>query len=437
MVLISVVVPAINEAENLKILIPQIKKTLIPITKEYEIIVVDGHSTDATVQEAKKAGAIVVVQKEIGFGSALKEGFAQAKGEYIITIDADLSHEPEIIKAMWREKENADILIGSRYVRGGSAQQSLLRKMLSISLNRTLSGFLALPLKDLSSNFRMYKRTVLEEIGITSSGFEALLEILIQSVLRGFSIKEVPLQYHSRNCGVSKVRNISFGFAYWKTFFRFWKLRNSIQACDYDARGYSSLIPIQWYWHRRRYAIIMKNLPTVSGSSCKENNSILDIGCGSSMIIQDLPNAVALDVIFSKLRYLKKTNKKRITASVFSLPFQDKAFNTIIISEVIEHIPPKKEIFEELVRVLQPNGTLIIGTPDYATVSWNATEWIYDKFQNTYGHEHITHYTKEGLSKILKEYNFTVEGIDYICQGDMILKAKLHPQENEKEQNIQ
>ena len=84
----------------------------------------------------------------------------------------------------------------------------------------------------------------------------------------------------------------------------------------------------------------------------------------------------------------------------------------------------KKEIFEELVRVLKPKGTLIIGTPDYSTYSWNAIEWLYKKFSNAYGHEHITHYTLSKLSDILKAHGFQVQEVNYICQGDMILRAK-------------
>ncbi len=428
MTLISVIVPAINEAGNIELLIQRIKKTIKEITDHYEIIVVDGHSTDDTITIAKKAGATVISQKNVGFGGALRDGFAAAKGQYIITIDGDLSHEPEIITAMWKEKESADILIGSRYAAGGSAEQSLTRKLLSRSLNTFFSIFLSIPVKDTSSNFRMYKRKVLQEIEITCTKFDVLQEILVLSLSRGFTLKEVPMHYQPRQYGVSKAKIISFVKAYSKTFVKLWTIRNSIQSCDYDERAYYSIIPIQRYWQRKRYKIIM-NFLEQNGA---ENKKILDIGCGTSKIIQNLPSAVAIDIQFHKLRYIQKSNLYRIQASTFFIPFQDGTFDIIISSQVIEHVPYKKEMFEEFFRVIKPEGFLIIGTPDYNTTIWNVIEYIYKLFPNTYGDEHITHYSLKQIQQIFKENNFDILKVKYVFGAELIALARKQPANKKK-----
>jgi dolichol-phosphate mannosyltransferase len=111
---LSIVIPAMNEAENLSRLIPQTWHTVERIGCKTEIIVVVGSSTDQTATVARENGAIVVEQVSKGYGGALVEGFAAANGEYILTMDADLSHTPVFIGTLWAARETADVLIASR-----------------------------------------------------------------------------------------------------------------------------------------------------------------------------------------------------------------------------------------------------------------------------------------------------------------------------------
>lgn len=415
---ISVIIPTLNEAGNIGKLVARIKNIVSLVTQEYEIIVVDGHSSDATIKNAQKSGARSIIQKSKGFGGALKDGFATARGEYIITIDGDLSHNPDVITVMWKHRNDADILVGSRYIKGGSAKQSLTRKILSRTLNTTFSTLLSIPVRDMSSNLRMYRRTVIDTIDIQCTKFDVLQEILVRACAQGFTIKEVPMHYEPREYGVSKAKIASFTKAYLETFLKLFALRNSIKSADYDARAYFSLNPLQRYWQQKRHRIIMKFLGE------QKKGAILDLGCGTSLIIQQLPHAVATDVLFNKLRFLKRTNSKRILSSTFAIPCKGRVFDAIISSQVIEHIPSKKELFIEFKRVLRPGGTLILGTPDYDKAAWNAIEWIYKKFPTTYGHEHITHYTQKSLAALLEQFGFTIQNIEYICDGEMIIKAQ-------------
>ena len=165
---------------NIGELIDQIKGVLSGYLKDYEIIVVDVGSSDRTRDISKEKGAKVIIQESPGYGGALKEGFSIASGKYIITMDADLSHNPEFIRAMIEKKNDADLIIASRYVKGGSAEIGPCRRVLSIILNRVFSLILSLPYKDISSGFRMYDRNYLSRISITRKNFDVLEEILIK-----------------------------------------------------------------------------------------------------------------------------------------------------------------------------------------------------------------------------------------------------------------
>src|SRR5207245_9532744 len=121
----------------------------------------DGGSRDGTAEAAQRRGARVVVQKEPGYGSALLAGFAATSAPYIVTMDADLSHRPVFLEEFWRRRDEAEVLIASRYVPGGRAGLSRFRRLLSYILNFTYSRILSLPLRDISCGFRVYHRDVL------------------------------------------------------------------------------------------------------------------------------------------------------------------------------------------------------------------------------------------------------------------------------------
>jgi len=224
--LLSAVIPALNEAENLALLLPALQHQLQQLVGDsYETIVVEGSSTDATEEIACRLGAQVVNQRARGYGGALLAGFAAARGEWILTLDADLSHPPDFVSSLWAAREGADVLIASRYVKGGRAEMPLLRLLLSRLLNFFFAHGLSLPLKDVSSGFRLYRAAVAKEMLLLSRDFDVLEEILVRACAAGKKIEEVPFCYRPRAGGRSHVRLLRFGLAYLKTFSRLWRLR--------------------------------------------------------------------------------------------------------------------------------------------------------------------------------------------------------------------
>jgi len=415
---LSLVILTLNEEHNLKALLPQLRSELEKLHCSSEILVVDGGSTDRSREVSEQYGARVLVQQEPGYGAALRLGLNSAHGDYIAALDADGSHPPDLLAKLWERRFTADLIIGSRYLPGGSAGGPWIRRLLSRTLSVILPKMLSVPATDLSSGYRLYRRHALTPNQYESSGFEILLEILVRLYATGHKLAELPLVYEPRKAGVSHVKLFRFGMAYIKASLRMWKLRNSVDSADYDHRAYYSRIPLQMYWQRKRCSLVRGFLGEQSGE-------VLDIGCGTSRIIQQLPNAIAADRSFAKLRYLSRTNKKRVLLSTFELPFRSGAIDTIIHSQVIEHIPLDPRLYSELNRVLKPGGKLIIGTPDYGRIWWPITEFFYKLLlPNAYADEHITHYTNASLRAELVKAGFEVLEQAYICGGELIFRCR-------------
>ena len=223
---VSVVIPALNEQENLELLLPLIWHETEQLELNPEIIVVDGGSHDQSQAVAEKLGARVVEQTERGYGGALLAGFAAARAPYVITMDADLSHPPQFLKDFWDQREDSDLIVASRYVPGGQADMGTGRRILSIILNRTYAVLLDVKLRDLSSGFRLYDRRALATLDLQARDFDALEEILVKIYARGGRVREVPFHYQARNSGKSHAKLIKFGWAFSKTLMRMWRLRH-------------------------------------------------------------------------------------------------------------------------------------------------------------------------------------------------------------------
>ena len=227
---LSVIIPALNEQENLDLLLPALGKVIDELSLSTEIIVVDGGSVDQSRNVAQQHGARIVVQEERGYGGALLAGFASARAPFVVTMDADLSHSPDFLWDFWEAHEVADLIIASRYVLGGSADMGFLRRVLSLILNRTYSRVLSLPVNDVSSGVRLYRRDVLGTLNLQARDFDVLEEILVKIYVREGRVKEVPFHYEARNTGKSHAKLVKFGWAYLKTLLRMRRLRNSAQG---------------------------------------------------------------------------------------------------------------------------------------------------------------------------------------------------------------
>lgn len=226
---VSVVLPVYNEEQNLKVLLPSLKGTLEKCVNTFEMIVVDAGSEDHSPAVSKEYGALVFSQKRKGFGFAIKQGIDISKGKFIVTMDADNSHDPVFVQELIEAGKGADLVIGSRFIQKAAYLTSFHRKVSSFLLNRILKTMLALPIKDSTSGFRIYSKKSLENINVESPGFDVQLELLMKILVSGGRIKEIPMTYKRRVYGYSKARHVSCGFSFLRTALRMHRLRGSKQ----------------------------------------------------------------------------------------------------------------------------------------------------------------------------------------------------------------
>jgi len=199
---ISVIIPIKNEP-LINELIEEVHKNLRDY--EHEIIIIDKSDKKPEI-----VGAKLFLQKSNGLGNAIIEGFDYTTGDTIITMDGDFSHNPKDLPRILRKiEEGYDIVIGSRYISGGAIKGwGTYRKVTSKGAN-ILSRFLVgVIVHDITSNYRCYKKNVLDSIGfkkIKSSGYAFVEEILYRSNLKGFKITEIPIVFVDRAYGKSKL----------------------------------------------------------------------------------------------------------------------------------------------------------------------------------------------------------------------------------------
>lgn len=213
---ITIVLPTYNEAENL----PQLVSALFLLPLDLSLLVVDDNSPDGTGHMAEalaKAypGRIHVLHRagKLGLRSAYIEGFHKAfdlDTQAVVQMDADFSHDPQVLKAMAHQIETCDVVIGSRYVKGGSLDEKwpLWRKFLSAFGNTYARTILRSPLHDMTTGFRMWRREVLLKMPldrIRSSGYIFLVEMAYVAYLMGYRITEVPIHFEDRRFGKSKM----------------------------------------------------------------------------------------------------------------------------------------------------------------------------------------------------------------------------------------
>ena len=413
---VSAVLPAADEEKNIPELLARLHRVLDEHADSHEVIVVVPNPEDPTGPAAREGGAQVRVQKRPGYGGALKEGLLAARGDYVVTLDADLSHPPEKVADLLKHRDDAEVVIASRYVPGGSAASTWRRTLLSRILNWVYTGVLALDVRDVSSGFRCYQRRVLQELDIRGEKYDVLQEILVKIYCLGWRVEEIPFDYQERASGESHARVFSFAPHFLKTLNELFRIRNRLTAADYESRAYDSRALPQRYWQRRRFALVQE----LAG----ETGRRLDVGCGSSRIIQSRPDAVALDEVQPKLRFLRRSNRKLVRGSPCELPLADGCFDVVVCAQGIEHRPYDPRLFSELNRVLEDAGTLVIATPDHGRVQWRVIEWLYRLLlPGGYGEHRVSRYSRHRLIEELAEAGFGIRRYAYILGGELIVQA--------------
>lgn len=220
-----IIIPTYNELENL----PPLLNGIFSHAPATDILIVDDNSPDGTGELAEKLGAedsrVHVLHRsgKLGLGTAYIAGFKYAIDhgyDAAFEMDADFSHDPRHLPDFLAKIEQADLVIGSRYIPGGSTPNwSLGRRFISGGGNVYARTVLRLPIQDCTAGFRCYRREVLESIdldAIHSQGYGFQVEMAYRTYKLGFKIVETPIVFMDRRVGKSKMSSAIFleGFLY-------------------------------------------------------------------------------------------------------------------------------------------------------------------------------------------------------------------------------
>lgn len=210
--MISLVVPVYNEAENITLFLRDVEGA---VSELHEVLIVYDFPEDNTLAAIEAMTPpcphVRLVHNTLGRGvlNAIKAGFQAGKGDVFIVMMADRSDDPHAAEAMARlVREGADVVAGSRYVRGGRQEGGpLLKRTLSRLAGMSLHYLAGLPIHDATNNFRAYSRRVIEEVPIEGeASFAIALELTLKAHWRGWRLAEVPTTWRDRTAGQSRFR---------------------------------------------------------------------------------------------------------------------------------------------------------------------------------------------------------------------------------------
>ena len=221
---LSVTIAAYREAENLALMLPAIKAAAAGLTPDFEVLIVDTQEAMDDTEAICAANGVRHVRRSGGnsYGDATRTVIREARGKYMLNMDADGSHSPEYFAAMWAERERYDITIGSRYAPGGHTENPAVLIWMSYVLNLTFRIAFRIRAKDVTNSFRLYRREILTPLRLESNDFDILEEILIKVTLRKppARLGEVPVTFARRKAGESKRKLVQFALGYLSTLKR-------------------------------------------------------------------------------------------------------------------------------------------------------------------------------------------------------------------------
>jgi len=213
---LTILIPTYNEKENIKELIHEILN--LSLDFDLTVLVADDNSPDGTgeiaqkLAEREKRVKVLIRKKRRGRGAGGIDGFKAAlrlNPDYVIEMDGDFSHQPRFIPLLLKYSDKYDLVIGSRFIKGGKdLDRNFIRKLVTFLVRKFIKHKFQIPIKDVSSGFRCFKREVLEKIDLDdliSIGPSVVLEILYKVFLLDFKIREVPIVFIDRKKGKTKL----------------------------------------------------------------------------------------------------------------------------------------------------------------------------------------------------------------------------------------
>jgi dolichol-phosphate mannosyltransferase len=217
---VSIVIPTVNEEGNIRKLIPRIEEVLKANRISGQIIVVDDQSEDGTPDAARKLAGeygnieVIIRERRDGLGNALKRGVDESSYDYVVFMDADLSHDPEEIPKFMEALREYDVVVGSRYLSKSRMSRSYVRKVISGAYNMVSKTILGIRVSEITSGYRAFKRDVFKSLKMSSNGPEIHAELVVKASIGGCGVGEIPISYMDRSHGETKLNYLKIGPGY-------------------------------------------------------------------------------------------------------------------------------------------------------------------------------------------------------------------------------
>ena len=241
---LSIIVPARNEADNLKECISEICKELTYHSINFEILVIDDGSTDNTVDVIEVINQSIASVKCIrnygdnGFGRAVRLGLDNFTGDAVAIMMADRSDSPKDLVSYWKGiQDGNDCVFGSRFIRGGKVYNYPPLKLLANRIVNTVIRFaFNIQCNDITNAFKMYRREVIEGCKpLISPHFNLTVEIPVKAIVRGYSWSIVPISWKNRTKGIAKLKLKEMGSRYFFIIAYLWLEKHFSQG-DYHKK---------------------------------------------------------------------------------------------------------------------------------------------------------------------------------------------------------
>jgi len=429
---ISVILPAHNEEKRILNALVELTSYLSQQRIQYEIIVSTDGSTDNTESIVSKYAqenphvVLVSFPERLGKGGGILNAAHSATGEFLIIMDVDLAVPPELIPPtiLQIQDTNADIIFGSRNLRDSKilAQPPFYRKILGKGFNLFFRILLGIKLHDTQCGYKAIRKNVLEllERDLNIEGFAYDIDLAVKAKKHGYKIVEMPVTWSHMEG--SKVNVFKQTYEMGRDLLIVWleglkreaspqenlgAFYDSVPGDVYTRASKTWFLPRRW-WHEHKNNTLLEAIPP-------ESESVFDVGFGSGTLFEGLKDTdiqlFGLDLGSDFIKHVHSEYGDR--ASIFQsdalhIPLREKMMDSVVCSEVLEHVPDPMKAIEEIYRILKPRGTLLITTPNIS-LRWTILEALWTRVRRELIETEHVAFTRRRLRYNLIKSGFKIQ----------------------------
>ncbi len=414
---ISLIVPVHNEEERIYDCLDQLFRSL---PDDYEIIVSADGCTDRTIEAAKHFEVkVATFHEKLGKGGGILNALRVADGEVIVITDVDLSAPPSQIQKITNALAHADIVLGSRNLKDSviRVRPPIHRMFLGKAFNWLFRRLFKIRIFDTQCGFKAIKREVFQDLSndLNVEGFAFDVDLIVKAHKKGYRIVEIPIDWsYKKGSKVSCLRQI---YTMGKDLLTIWletqkkeveasnvkDFYDSIEGDAYEKACKSWFLPRR-FWH------VHKNKEVVERVAGED---VLDVGCGSGTIVKRLlkkrKKVIGIDIGKKFVGFCQSRYRSVIfcEANAEFLPFTTECFDTIVCSEVLEHLENPEKALKEFSRVLRPRGKLVLTTPNIS-FRWAFVEAIWTRIRRKMLETRHRSFTRRRLRFLLSRSGFRI-----------------------------